>query len=240
MATAAVLSLAVALTVGLPRLLLRYSYSYGEYLRVRAKVTEDRVNGAVIFLGPPRAFYYGAAFLDNALDFQGSVVYAVDRGAENYLLMRRFPGRTYYRADPDTFFQISDPESLRNTPEMRDLDQAGRFISQIGMSGYRYVLLPYREAGTLIDTGTARCWTFREASYGLLRRQRESSDFLPAIAVFMPDDPRRYSPLFEPMREQESYDAGGCRFTFLFSADSGKAVVFDIHPGTNESGDTCP
>jgi len=225
------LSLAVACTVGLPRLLLRYAYNYGEYRRVHAKVVEEHVSNAVIFLGPPHAFYYGAAFLENDQDFRGPIVYAVDRGAENYLLMRRFPGRTYYRyADPDTFLQLSDLDSLRNTTTIQALEHAGQFVRRQGTSGYRLVLLPYREAGALVDTGATACQTFREASYELLRGHSKAADLLPAVAVFMPDDPRRYCPLFEPMRELRSYVVGNCRFDLLYCADSGRVVVYDIRP----------
>ncbi len=239
-AVAVVFSLTVATTVGLPRLLRKYAYNYGEYQRVRTKVAEGGIRNAVVFVGPPHAFYYGAAFLDNALDFQGPVVYAVDRGAENYLLMRRFPGRTYFRADPDTFFQITDTASLRNSPEVRDLEQAGQFVRQKGTAGHRFVLLPYREAGTFVDTGATPCRTFREVSYELLRGRAGPADFLPTIAVFMPGDPRRYSPLLEPMREGRSYVVDGCRFTMMFSADSGRSVVYDIRPDETNSKNARP
>jgi hypothetical protein len=242
------LSLFVACTVGLPRLLLRYAYNYDEYQRVRAKVAEGRIGNAVIFLRPPHAFYYGAAVLDNALDLNGPIVYAVDRGPENYLLMQRFPGRAYYRyADPDTFLRLTNLDSLRSTPEIQDLAQAGEFVRRMGTAEYRTILLPYREAGVLVDTGQTACRTFREISYELLRRPRHSSfflrhssDLLPALAVFMPDDPRRYSPLFSPMRDRRDYTANGCQFTLLFSAESGKAVVYDIRTVSTDNGDARP
>jgi hypothetical protein len=239
-AIAAVLSLAVSVTVGLPRLLLKYAYNYGEYQRIRAKVAEGSINNAVVFLGPPRAFYYGAAFLDNALDLAGPVVYAVDRGAENYLLIRRFPGRAYYRADPDTFYRIADVDSLNSSPEIRDLEQVGQFVRQNGTSEYSFVLLPYCEAGALVDTGATPCRTYREVSYELLRGRSKPADFLPAIAVFMPGDPRKYSSLFEPMRERRDYMSDGCSFTLIFSADSGKSVVYDIRPVKGNNGDARP
>ena len=156
-----------------------------------------------------------------------SIDEAVDRGAEDYLLMRRFPGRTYYRADPDTFYQTA-LESLRNASVIRDLEQAGEYVRRNGTAAHQYVLLPYREAGVVVDTGTARCRTFREVSYDVLRKRRRLEDFLPAAAVFMTDDPRRYSSLFEPMRESRDYVAGGCQFTLLFRADNGNVAVYDI------------
>jgi hypothetical protein len=228
-AIGATISLAVTALFGLPKLATQYGFRYlGVDNRVHARVTEKGISNAVVFLGPPRTFYFGAGLLNNALDAAGPVVYARDRGVENYVLMRQFPGRAYYYADPWTFYRITNLDSLRNAPEIRDLEQAGQFVRKDGTSEYGSILLPYREAGTFVDTGTTRTRTFREVSYDLLRGRTRPADFLPAVAVFMPGDSRRYSPLFEPMRERHDYVSDGCRITLLFSADSGKAVVYDI------------
>ena len=96
--------------------------------------------------------------------------------------------------------------------------------------GYRSILLPYREAAPFVDTGDALHRTFREANYDILRKQSTLADFLPAIAVFMPGDSRKYLPVFEPMRERRDYVSDGCRFTLLFCADNGKSVAYDIRP----------
>jgi hypothetical protein len=144
--------------------------------------------------------------------------------------MRRFPGRLYYYADFDTLFPIADVDSLRNAPEIRDLEQTGQYVRGNGTSGYRFVLLPYREAGAFVGTGAMPCRTFREVSYDVLRGQSRPADFLPAVAVFMPGDSRRYLPFFEPMREGRDYVSHGCRFTLLFKGDNGKSLVYDIRP----------
>jgi hypothetical protein len=236
---ATVFSLATAAMIGMPRLLMRYGLrSYGVDDRVYAAVKERHTNDAVVFIDPAfyypgrsSNFYYGAGFQFNTLDFAGPVIYARGRGAENYVLMRRFPNRGYYYANPDTFYRITDIDSFRNSPQMRDMEQAGQFIRQHGTSGYRCVLLPYREAVTFVDTAAARLRTFREANYDILRKQSTLADFLPALAVFMRGDSRKYLPVFESMRERRDYVSDGCRFTLLFSADSGRAVVYDIRTG---------
>ncbi len=235
------LTLAVFGSVGLPRLLALYGTRYiGVDSRVRTAVAERGISNAVVFVGPTRSTNAGAGVLNNALDFDGPVVYAMDRGAENYLFARRVPGRACYYADFDTFFPITDINSLRGSPEIRDLAQAGEFLRSHPTSEYRCVLLPYREAGVFVDTGTTRCRTFRELSYELLRGTLKAADFLPAIAVFRPGDTRRYLPLFEPMRERTDYVSDGCRFTLLFRADSGTAVVYRIRPASGRSCDTAP
>jgi len=242
-AVGAAVSVAVIGMFGIPKLARQYGYrAYGVDNTAHARVTRQGITNAVVFLGPERTFYFGAGLLNNGLVFDGPVVHAKDRGAENYVLMRQFPGRAFYYADPWTLSPITNLDSLRNTPEIRDLEQAGQFVRRAGTAAYRTILLPYREAGAFVDTGQTPCRTFREVSYELLRRPRHSSfvlrhssDLLPALAVFMPDDPRRYSPLFSPMRERRDYTAEGCRFTLLFSADSGKALVYDIRPHSVES-----
>jgi hypothetical protein len=241
----AAFSLVDTAVIGLPNQLRRYgSFFCGVDNRVLARVTERRISNAVVFTGTlnPERYqtYYGAQLLNNALDHYGRVVYARDRGVENYVLMHRFPGRAYYYADRDTFYRIADPESLRNAPEIRDIEQAGQFVRQKGTSGYRSVMLPYREIGAFVDTGAVPSRTFREVSYQLLRGLTVTADYLPAIAVFMPGDPRTYSSLFEPMRQRHDYDADGCRFTLLFSADSGKLVVYDLRSVGDDSSDTVP
>jgi hypothetical protein len=50
---------------------------------------------AVVFVRAPRIFYYGPAFISNALPIgTGSVIYALDRGTANRRLMAAFPGRS--------------------------------------------------------------------------------------------------------------------------------------------------
>ena len=242
---AAALSLAATAAIGVPRLLATYGDRYwGVDNRLHARVTERGINDAVVFVGNARTDrflnYYGAGLLHNTLDFEGPVVYARNRGVWNYLLMRRFPGRAYYYTDRDTFFQITDADNLRNAPPIRDLAQAGQFVRQSGISGYRYVLLPFREAGAFVDTGSTPCRTFREVSYYTLRGRSRPADFLPALAVFVLDDSRRYLPLFSAMRERKDYVSDGYRFTPVFSADNGTLVVYDVRPVGEENRDAAP
>jgi|GEM_PF-488504 len=240
-AVGAAVSLAVIGMFGIPKLARQYGYrAYGVDNAAHARVTRQGITNAVVFLGPERTFYFGAGLLNNGLVFDGPVVYAKDRGPENYILMRQFPDRSYYYADPWTLIPIRNLDSLRNTPEIRDLEQAGAFVRQMGMAGYRTVLLPYREAGTFVDTGTTSCRTFRDVSYSMLWNRVKLAELLPAIAVFMPRDPRRYSPLLNPMREHRDFTADGCRFKLLFSADSGSSAVYDIRPAGIDSTSALP
>ena len=232
------LSLAVTALFGLPKAAAQYAHRcYGVDNQAHARVTERGISNAIVFLGPTRTFYFGAGLLNNGLVFDGPVVYARDRGTENYVLMQQFPGRDCYYADPWVLTQITNLDSFRNDPLIRDLEQTGQFVRQRSTGDYRYVLLPYLEAGAFIDTGSTRTLTFREVSYDLLRHRSRLDSFLPALAVFLPGDPRNYSPRFTPMRERVSYSNEGCRFSLLFAADSGKAVVYDIRPISDGSDD---
>ena len=55
---------------------------------------------ALVFLAPDPAS--GQAPTRNTLDFQSNIIYALDRGEENSLLMETYPGRRYflYQYDP--------------------------------------------------------------------------------------------------------------------------------------------
>jgi hypothetical protein len=232
LAVAAGLSLVATAAIGFPRLLKYYGNRYwGVDDRLYARVVDKRISNAIVFVGRAPSDhwdYYGAGFLHNRLDFEGPVVYVRNQGVANYLLMQQFPGRAFYYADRDTLQPITPGDYLRKTPLIQDLEQVARFVMLKGTAGYSFVLLPYREVGTFVDAGTATSRTFRDVSYNILGGRSKPSDFLPALAVFMPADPCQYLPLFEPMRERRAYTAEGITFTPLFSASNGSFVVYDV------------
>jgi len=100
--------------------------------------------------------------------------------------------------------------------------------------------LPFREAATFVDTGSTPCRTFREVSYYTLRGKSRPADFLPALAVFVLDDSRKYLPLFSAMRERKDFVSDGCRVTPVFAADNGTLVVYDIRPVGGQSRGAVP
>ena len=226
------LMLVATAAIGFPRSLKFYGNRYwGLDDRLYAKVTDRSIGNAIIFVGnipSDPSDYYGAGFLHNALNFEGPVIYVRHQGVADYTIMRQFPGRAYYYADLDTLFPLTGVDFLPRLPLIQDLEQTARFVMQKGTSGYRFVLLPYREVGTFVDAGTTPCRTFRDVSYDILRGRSKPSDLLPALAVFMPADPCKYLPLFEPMRGRRDYAVDGCRFTPLFSAGNGSFVVYDV------------
>jgi len=226
------LALVATGAVGFPRLLKLYGNRYwGVDDRLHAKVIDRNIGNAIIFVGSKPSEpsdYYGAAFLHNALNFEGPVIYLRNQGVADYTVMRQFPGRAYYYADLDTLFPITRVDFLPRLPLIQDLEQTARFVMQKGTSGYRFILLPYREVGTFVDAGTTPCRTFRDVSYDILRGRSKPSDFLPTLAVFMPADPCKYLPLFEPMRGRRDYAGDGFHFTPLFSAGNGSFVVYDV------------
>jgi hypothetical protein len=232
---ALLLSFFITAAVGLPPLARVYASNYwGVNSRIQDTIRKDRIRNAVVFVNPRwpsfGGAYYGSGFLVNTLDFGGPVVCALDRGDENYLLMKRFPGRKYYYASLDTFFEIPVSDSFRGTPEFQALEQAGQFIREYGTSDYRCILLPFREISELIGTGTRQYMTFREAGYRLFVGSTSPKDFTPALAVFLSNFRRSYPPLFEPMRDGKDYTAGGCRFVLRFRSENGTCAVYEIQP----------
>ena len=230
------LSLCFAALIGIPKLVKVYHASYWDVdNRIQTWVAQNHVNNAVVFIGPPGSMLYGAGYLENTLDFRGPVVYAIDRGDEDYLLMCRFPGRAYYRATRDTFYRIDNPDSPKNSPASQALAEAGRYVGGLSVSGYSTIIMPYREAGALIDTTGRHCRTFRELGYALFRDPSALTHCTPATAVFLTGDRRNYVPEFESMREGGDYVAAGCRFTLLLRSANGQAVVYDIQPADDRS-----
>jgi hypothetical protein len=233
---AGLVSLAVTAGVGLPRLVRVYASSYwGVNSRVHEWIERNRIRNAVVFVSPTPvpewpawAEYYGSGFLANSVDFNGPVVCARDRGVLNYLLMCRFPGRTFYHATWDTICQIVNPDSLRLAPTIQALAEAGRLVGEHGLSNHRTVLLPFREAGALVDTTGLRCRTYRNLDYALFRDSSALAQSAPALGVFLADDENKYSPVFEPMRQGGDYVAAGCRFVPLFRTEDEKCAVYDI------------
>jgi hypothetical protein len=232
LAVAVGLSLVAIASIGFPRLLKYYGDEYwGMDDKLHARVVDRNVSNAIVFVGgvPSDHWdYYGAGFLHNRLDFEGPVIYVRNQGVADYLLMRQFPDRAYYYADRDTLQPIIPGDYLLNTPLIQDMEQVKQFLLQNGTGGRRSILLPYREVGTFVDTATTPCRTFRTVSYALLSGRSKPSDFLPALAVFTPDDSRRHLPLFEPMRKRRAYTMDGITFTPLFSAGNGTLVVYDV------------
>jgi hypothetical protein len=226
----AVFCLATIATVGMPRLQHNYGLrAYGVDDRVHCEAKKSGAAHSIVFVGPEQpATYYGAGFQFNRLDLAGPIIYARHRGAEDYVLMRRYPNRSYYFADSDTFYRITDTDSFRDAPGAQALEQTGQFLRRHGTSGYHNVLLPYREAAALIDTGTAHLRTFREVNYDILRQRSTLKDLLPAIAVFTPKDPRKYLPVFERMRDGHDLNMDGCHFSLIFRSDNGEGLVYEV------------
>ena len=51
---------------------------------------------AVVFIGAQSADFEPRDLTRNRLDFQGNVVYVLDRGAENTVIMEHYPNRRYF------------------------------------------------------------------------------------------------------------------------------------------------
>jgi hypothetical protein len=206
-----ILSVLSTLGLGLPHLLRIYARNYwGVNDNVHAEVKRRNITNAVVFVnslfpyfGKSWDSYYGAGFLHNTLDFAGPVVYARDRGVQNYALMRLFPGRRYYYADANRFYEIVSPDSLRRAPQIQGLLQADALIRSLDRREYRSLLLPFREADVLVPSSRLPVATYRELSNELFLGRSDFDRHLPALAVFLADDQRRYLGLFEFMRGSE-------------------------------------
>jgi Dolichyl-phosphate-mannose-protein mannosyltransferase len=84
----------------LPPLVRKYSADYGGMVdtKIAAQAAQEGITNALVLVRPSKAgdVYFGA-FLANALDFRGDVVYARDRGPEgNRRLAAAYPGRRLF------------------------------------------------------------------------------------------------------------------------------------------------
>jgi hypothetical protein len=95
-----VLSFAFSALFYLPPLVRKYSADYGGMVdtKITARAAQEGITNALVLVRPSKAgdVYFGA-FLANALDFRGDVVYARDRGPErNRQLAAAYPGRSLF------------------------------------------------------------------------------------------------------------------------------------------------
>jgi 4-amino-4-deoxy-L-arabinose transferase-like glycosyltransferase len=95
-----VLSFVFSALFYLPPLVRKYSDDYGGMVdtKITARAAQEGITNALVLVRPSKAgdVYFGA-FLANALDFRGDVVYARDRGPErNRQLAAAYPGRSLF------------------------------------------------------------------------------------------------------------------------------------------------
>jgi hypothetical protein len=242
-----ILSLTATIFVGLPPLLKFYRESYwGVDDKVQALVQRQRITNAVVFVTAEFSYcgnvwdsYYGAGFLGNRLDFHGPVVYARDRDDENYILIRHFPGRRYYLARPDTFFELTNLDSLSRLPKIAALTAAGDYYHSPSFAAHRSsftsILAPFREVGVFFepvqgDTIRHRVpvRSYTEVSNAIFLNQKRLDDYLPALGVFFPIEKRSYLAMFRYLGEGQSFVADNYCFTSLFTSGSRLGGLYDI------------
>jgi hypothetical protein len=84
----------------LPPLVQKYANDYGGIIdtKISARATQEGITNALVLVRPSKAGdVFFSAFLANALDFRGDVVYAKDGGAErNRRLAAAYPGRSLF------------------------------------------------------------------------------------------------------------------------------------------------
>lgn len=108
---AAILALLVSYnaSVYLPAQIPLYrGYNYTSAASIRA-VERAGIHHALIFVvsTPPDEWWsYGAVFSSNSPMLNGDIVYARDEGSSNRLLMKEYPGRTYYRLENVTLTRL--------------------------------------------------------------------------------------------------------------------------------------
>jgi len=235
------LAFCASLLIGIPHQTAVYADHYwGVNSRVYDRVRENRIRHALVFINPdvPSSGlvlqnYYGSGFLGNTLDFRGPVVYALDRGPDNYVLMKEYPGRQYYFAGYDTFRSI-DTTEYRNTTAISDLLETSAVVESLPMTDYRSTIVPFRELGGLFAGGDPRIKTLREVSFEVFQHNRGFRTYLPALAVVSVSDSQDCLMMLSYMKELDSYIADEFKFTLLFKSANHLWGVYDIRPLTGK------
>jgi hypothetical protein len=102
--------LAYNFTVYLPAQLPMYrGYNFVSASSLQA-VDRAGIHNALVFVvsNPPGEWWsYGGVFSANSPTLNGDVVYARDLGAKDAQLMRRYPGRSYYRLNQASLTRLT-------------------------------------------------------------------------------------------------------------------------------------
>ncbi|MGE3537857.1 MAG: glycosyltransferase family 39 protein [Candidatus Tectimicrobiota bacterium] len=97
---ASLLSLTGCFLVALGAMWLRHIshevHQIQQRLTLQRLVAAQALQHAVVFIGAPSGDFEALDLTRNRLDFQGDIVYALDRGAHNRALMQHYPGRRYF------------------------------------------------------------------------------------------------------------------------------------------------
>ncbi|MDW8113727.1 MAG: glycosyltransferase family 39 protein [candidate division WOR-3 bacterium] len=229
------LSFLTTLFVGLPPLVNKYKKSYwGVNNKLYEKIKKRKIKNALIFVNPLFPYdwgmgdtYYGSVFLRNDFTFKGDIVYALDRGKDNYILMKNFPKRKYYFADKDTLHEI-DTFAYKEAPQIIALEEISDFLKNISLSQYKYIFLPYKEIGAFLDNKGLPLKSYRSLSYELFFKKGDFDKYLPALAIWLMTDKQKYILLFEFMRDLENYICGNYQFTLLFLSSNQVGAVYEI------------
>lgn len=100
-----ILCLIVILCYYIPSTLSYYQHDFYKHIQkdILKAVKEREIKNAVIFV---KSSLYRGVFPANSPLLNGEVIYAIDRGEKNKLLMEYYPTREYYRADGESITKI--------------------------------------------------------------------------------------------------------------------------------------
>lgn len=201
-------------------------------LTVHAPIIEQakklHLKNAVVVTAEP---FYHSAFGGNQLDLKGEVVYARDLGPLKPLLQTIYPGRKFFRATSDSFYEIEVP-AYAESPLYEALWAQSEFTRQMTKVKYRTLLWPatsgWEPFRSLLGDTTVKIVPQRQFNIDIYGRLELLDDYLPAIVFWIFQDQQPHLQIFSYMDDGQSYIAAGYKFTLKYITPNKVGAVYEI------------
>ena len=171
--------------------------------------------------------------LHNNLDLNSDVVFAQDLGPLNPALQTLYPDRSFYYVDRDTLQELKDLRFDRS-PLKQGLDSIIAFLEPKDLQGYRNLLFPVRELSGMVQPIARKAgmnvMDYRSLDAELIGGSRGLTGVMPALAVWVKNDPSLHLQVFGFMSDGQNFQVGDMRFTHIATSPNGVVSLFDIRP----------
>jgi hypothetical protein len=213
--------------VAVPALARKYRQGFSVSSSTLRTVRQAGLSNAVALSRDPEETALG-----NSLTLDGPVVYARDLGPLNPALQRQYPGRRFFFAHRDTLQELKDL-NYESSALKQGLDSIVDFLRGNDLRGYRYLFFPLAELAGMAEpvarSAGLAIKDYRALDSELVSGNHGLENYLPALAVWVLDDPSTHIQLFGLMNGAENFQVGDARFTLLATSPNRAVVLYGIH-----------
>jgi hypothetical protein len=214
--------------VAVPTLVQHYRHGYDVSSTTFRTVKQAGLHHAVVFTRSMEE-----VGLHNSLDLNSDIVFARDLGPLNPALQTLFPDRSFYYASRDTLRELKDLR-FDNSPLKQGLDSIIAFLEPTDLQGYRNLLFPVKELSNMVQPIARRAGMtvldYRSLDAELVRGTMGLSSVVPALAIWVKNDPSLHLQVFGFMSDGHNFQVGDMRFTHVATSPNGMVSLFDIRP----------